>query len=134
MKASKFRCLRGIETSVVNRLLSEVKDCELSLRELSSECTSIKQLQKVQATFVKGTNTTSWEDAQHQFPQYATSSQLEPFRKLHFTGPTLPDAFMHFCQRVVATVATNKQENAEEMNVLECDDPTENHFSFLLEA
>ena len=79
LKDSNFRCLRGIETSGVNRLLSEVKDCELSLRELSIECISIKQLQKVQATFVKGTNATSWEDAQHKFPQYATASQLEPF-------------------------------------------------------
>ena len=61
-------------------------------------------------------------NAQHRFPQYATASQLEPFRKLHFTGPTLPDAFMRFCQRVVATVATNEQENAEELNVLEYDD------------
>ena len=48
LKSNNFKCLRGIELSVVNRLLTELKDCNLS------------------------------------------AGQLEPFRKLNFSGPTLP--------------------------------------------
>ena len=59
LKSNNFKCLRGIELSVVNRLLTELKDCNLS------------------------------------------AGQLEPFRKLNFSGPTLPESFMRFCQRVV---------------------------------
>ena len=109
LKASNFKCLRGIEPSVVGRLLCELKDCKISLRELSGECKSIKQLQKVQVAFVKGTNSISWEAAQMQFPQYTTASQLEPFRKLNFSGPGLPEQFLRFCQRAVATTQREEE-------------------------
>ena len=66
---------------VMGRLVCELNDWKISLRELSSECKLIKQLHKVQVAFVKGTNSTSWEAAQKQFPQYTTASQLEPFTK-----------------------------------------------------
>ena len=102
LKASNFKCLRGIEASVVSRLLCELKECKISIRELSSECKSIKQLHKVQVAFLKGTNSISWEAATQKFPKYATAAQLEPFKKLNFSGPGLPEQFMRFCQRAVA--------------------------------
>ena len=53
LKASNFKCLRGVEALVVSRLLAELKNCKISLRELTSECKLIKQLQKVQSAFLK---------------------------------------------------------------------------------
>ena len=114
LMASNCKC---VEASVVSRLLAELKDCKISLRELASECKSIKQLQKVQSAFLKGTNSTSWEEAQEHFPEYTTASQLEPFRKLTFSGPTLPDQFMHFCQRAVA----RRDESGEDFTTRDCD-------------
>ena len=73
----------------MSRLLCELKECKISLRELSSECKSIKQLHKVQVAFLKGTNSISWEATTQKFPKYATAAQLEPFKKLNFSGPGL---------------------------------------------
>ena len=55
LKASNFKCLKGIELPVVHRLLTELKEKQTSLQEMSSECSSIKQLHKVHKGFVKGT-------------------------------------------------------------------------------
>ncbi len=53
--------------------------CENFRNVQSSECTAIKQLQKVQSAFIKGTNTLSWSDARQRYPFFATTEQLEPF-------------------------------------------------------
>ena len=111
LKASNFKCFRGIELSVVNRLLMELKDKQISLREMSSECSSIKQLHKVQKAFVKGTNSSSWEDARQKWPSYCTASQLEPFKKHNFSGSVLPEPFLHFCQRVVSSNSDKDHEH-----------------------
>ena len=110
LKASNFKCFRGIELSVVNRLIIELKNKEISLRDMSSECSSIKQLHKVQKAFVRGTNSSSWEEAKQKWPSYCTASQLEPFKKLNFLGSVLPEPFLHFCQRVVSLNPDNDHE------------------------
>ena len=123
LKASNFKCLRGIEPSVVNRLLTELKDKQISLREMSSECGSIKQLHKVQKAFVKGTNSSSWEDAMQKWPNYCTASQLEPFKKLNFSGSVLPEPFLHFCQRVVSSNSVRDNEHEHDCSEgLDADD------------
>ena len=75
--------------------------------ELSAECTSIKQLSKVQAAFIRGTNSSNWENAQNKYPAFTTASMLEPLSKLKFTDLTLPDAFLRFCQRAVNSSIEN---------------------------
>lgn len=123
LKASNFKCLRGIELSVVNRLLMELKGKQISLREMSSECGSIKQLHKVQKAFVKGTNSSSWEDAQQKWPNYCTANQLEPFKKLNFSGSVLPESFLHFCQRAVSSgVKDNENDCSEGLTTKDADD------------
>jgi hypothetical protein len=102
LKGSQFKCLRGIEVSNVHRLLVEVSDCTISLREMGSECTALKLMQKVQSAFVRGTNSETWEMACDNFPKYTTSEYLEPFKKLDFSGKSLPSTFLNFCQRVLA--------------------------------
>lgn len=52
------------------------------LNYINSECNSIKQLQKVQNAFVKGTNCTTWDECKGKYPAYATAEQLEPFKTL----------------------------------------------------
>ena len=79
LKGSKFKCLRGISDDDVLRLLQE-----LSEEKMISECTSLKQLQKVQLAFLKGTNCSSWEEAVVKYQKFTTAEQLEPFKKLKF--------------------------------------------------
>ena len=92
LKGSKFKCLRGISEDIVCHLLREVAEGNVSLNEMSSECVSIKQIQKVQAAFIKGTYSESWTEAQEKFPKFATAEQLEPFKRLNFTNK-LPEQF-----------------------------------------
>lgn len=103
LKGSKFKGLRGLDCADVKRLLREVEECTISLNELSSECSSIKKLVKVQAAFIKGTNCEDWQEATTKYPEYCTPEQLEPFAKLNFsvTSKTLPDQFLKFCQRAM---------------------------------
>jgi len=100
LKGSKFKCLRGITEDEVCRLKGEVADKKISLNEMNSKCSSLKQLQKVQSAFIKGTNSSSWAEAQENYPKFATAEQLEPFKKLNFTIK-LPEQFLKFFQRVM---------------------------------
>ncbi len=102
LKGIKFKCLRGIAEDVVRRLLDEVAEERISLIEMNSECTSIKQIQKVQSAFIKGTNSSSWEEAKQKYPKFVSPEQLEPFKKLNFSSK-LPEQFLRFCQRVMQT-------------------------------
>ena len=92
----------------------ELKDRQISLREMSSECGSIKQLHKIQKAFVKGTNSSSWEDAQQKWPSHCTASQLEPFKKLNFSGSVLPESFLRFCQRAVSSGISHNEHDCTE--------------------
>ena len=101
----------------------ELKDQQISLQEMSSECGSIKQLHKVQKSFVKGTNSLSSKDAQQKWPNYCTESQLEPFKKLYFSSSVPPESFLHFCQRVVSSVfRDHEHDSSEELTTKDADD------------
>ena len=76
LKGSKFKCLRGISDDDVLRLLQELSEEKNSLVEMISECTSFKQLQKVQLAFLKGTNCSSWEEAVIKYQKFTTAEQL----------------------------------------------------------
>ena len=101
IKGSKFKCLRGVTEDVVCRLLQELSEGKLTLLEMSSECSSVKQLQKVQSAFIKGTNCTSWDDAKEKYPMFTTAEQLEPFKHMSFPSSKLPDSFLKFCHRAI---------------------------------
>ena len=98
MRGSNFRCLRGVPENTVHKLLVEVKEGKLTLQELSTQCQAIKQLSKIQVGFMKATNCQSWEEALDNYPAFTTPEKLEPFKKLNFSGNTLPDSFMVFCR------------------------------------
>lgn len=97
-KGHNFRCLRGVNEEDAHSLLTEVKEGKISLQELAGECQTIKQLNKVQSRFVKATNCATWEEAVSKYPLFTTPEKLEPFKKLNFSGATVPDRFMRFCQ------------------------------------
>ena len=82
LKGSNFKCLRGIEPSVAESLLSEVVDGQLSFSKLPIQCQAIKQLgriTRIQAAFIKATNCETWDEAQDKFPNFTMSEKLEPF-------------------------------------------------------
>ena len=83
-------------------LLREVAEGKISPAEMNSECVSIKQLHKVQSAFIKGTNSSSWAEAQEKYPKFATAEQLQPFKKFNFSTK-LPEQFLKFCQRIMHT-------------------------------
>lgn len=115
LRGSNFRCLRGVPENAVHELLTEVKERKLTLQELSSECQSVKQLAKIQVGFMKATNCNSWEEAQEQFPEFTTSEKLEPFKRLSFTGSTLPEQFMTFCRAAMNYHKGAKDPNSTDM-------------------
>lgn len=89
LKGSQFKCLRGLEVPEVHRLLIELNS-KISLKEMGNECATIKQMQKVQVAFIRGTNCKNWDEPCERFPLFTTAEQLEPFKKLNFSGKTLP--------------------------------------------
>lgn len=124
LKGSQFRGFRGLEIQDVHRLLVELKNSKISLKEMSCECATLKQLQKVQLAFVRGTNSKNWDDACEHFPTFTTAEQLEPFKKLDFNGgKTFPPTFMKFCQRAI-TAASSAEEslnyNDQEKDTIFC--------------
>lgn len=101
------------------RLLSEVQEKKITLNELSVECNTLKSMVKVQNAFVKGTNSSSWEDAVKKYLSFCTSEQLEPFTKLQFKNNVLPTPFLQFCQKTIKL--QNQDEIAGPSNTLSDD-------------
>lgn len=113
LKGSNFKCLRGIETSTAHSLLTELSEGQMSFLELQAECQTIKQLSKMQAAFVKATNSRTWEEACEKYPKFTSTDKFEPYKKLNFSNPTIPEEFMKFCQIAIKCTSNNINETAE---------------------
>lgn len=90
-----------MELSIVEKLLKSVADGDVSLHELACQCTSVKQLGKVQNAFMKATNLTSWSEAEERYTESVFPKKLEVFKKLNFNKPTIPAEFMKYCQEAM---------------------------------
>ena len=101
LKGSTFKPFRGIEPESLHRLMLELSELEISLKEAGVLCQDMKQLQRIQQSFMKITNCESWSAAQERFPRFTTAGKLEPFKKLNFTSSTVPEQFMRFCTEVL---------------------------------
>ena len=55
---------------------------------------------------MKVTNIDGWEQAREKFPSF-TTEKLEPFKKLNFSGKTVPQQFMQFSQQAMKQITTN---------------------------
>jgi len=57
-----------------------VLDMELSIQEMATECKEIKRL--IQDEFVRQTGSSSWEEAEHKFPAFATTEAFDEFHEM----------------------------------------------------
>ena len=74
--ASNFKPMRGLNVKMAEELLESVVDMELSIQEMATECKEIKRLRDIQDEFVRQTGSSSWEEAEHKFPAFATTEVL----------------------------------------------------------
>ena len=102
LKGSTFKVFRGLDFSVLHRLLQEVMDNNLSIKEAVVQCSDVKSIQKIQQGFIRAMNMQSWDEATEKYPQHTTSEALEPFKHLDFSGHKLPQQFLQFCDHVRA--------------------------------
>ena len=90
-----IRCLEPREQSY---LLLKCKMKEISLKELKKEASNLKQIAALKKSFVKLTNSGSWEDAATKFPLHACEHELKKFIALDPSKGT-PKCFVDFCKR-----------------------------------
>ncbi|XP_015761745.1 PREDICTED: uncharacterized protein LOC107340856 [Acropora digitifera] len=77
--ASKFKCIRGLETRHLSGLLRKIADGKLSFAELKQHASEIKDLQVLKTGFVKKTGCKSWEEAVERFPDFTSDDLLKQF-------------------------------------------------------
>ena len=98
---ANFRELRNLDETVVSTLLEQVEDEEFSLSHLNKTCKRLKKIAKLKQQFAKEVGVTSWEEAEQQYPLFATEAALERFVKApKLAGPVLA-AFQQYCSRAI---------------------------------
>ena len=100
LKGSTFKAFRGLDSSTIHRLLTDVLNRDLSIKEATTQCADIKALQKIQQGFLCVMNMDSWDEAKETYPHHTTPKKLEPFKHLDFSGRQLPQQFLQFCQQI----------------------------------
>ena len=79
-------------------LLLRCKNKELSLTEMKKEAEILKRLEILKKSFVKFTNSKSWEDAQTHYQPFASDCELKKFAKLD-VSKEIPQSFVNFCRK-----------------------------------
>ena len=87
--ASNFKPMRGLNVKMAEELLESVVDMGLSIQEMATECKEIKRLRDIQDEFVRQTGS-SWEEAEHKFPAFATTEAFEEFKRCPFSVKCVP--------------------------------------------
>ena len=90
--------IRSLPVSDQCSLLQRVVDMEFSLNDMQREATKLKQQLALKLAFVKLTNVQSWEEAQEEFPHFATEEQLSRFMQVD-VKKNIPKSFTDFCHR-----------------------------------
>jgi len=88
--ASNFKPMRGLNAKMAEELLESVVDMELSIQEMATECKEIKRLRDIQDEFVRQTGSSSWEEAEHKFPAFATTEAFDEFKRCPFSVKCVP--------------------------------------------
>jgi hypothetical protein len=89
-------------------LLACVRKGELSLKEMKVNADRYRQIEQIKKSFVKLTNSRSWETAESVYPNFACADALQQFVSLSFKGD-VPKSFQVYCQSAI-----NSKENCEE--------------------
>ena len=79
LKGNNFKPLRGLEMDVVLEVLQKVAEKKMTLHEMASHCSKVKDLRVVQKKFVQATGLESWEDVSERLPLFATPEALDEF-------------------------------------------------------
>ena len=61
--ASKFKCIRGLDTDHLKALLQKLADGEMSFAEMKLRAIEIKNMSALKTEFVKKAGCESWEEA-----------------------------------------------------------------------
>ncbi|XP_068755853.1 uncharacterized protein [Montipora capricornis] len=77
--ASKFKCIRGLDTDSLKALLAKVADGEMSFAEMKLRVMEIKNIAALKTEFVKKAGCESWEEALERFPDFTSEELLQQF-------------------------------------------------------
>ena len=88
-------------------LLQEVINGGCSLADLKMKAGEIKQMNALQAAFLRLTNTETWEEAQEKYPLFASDAQLRKFLKVDL-NKSVPQSFIDFCTRAKLSEAQSE--------------------------
>lgn len=77
--ASKFKCIRGLDTDSLKALLAKVADGEMSFAEMKLRAMEIKNIAALKTEFVKKAGCESWEEALERFPDFTSEELLQQF-------------------------------------------------------
>lgn len=117
LKGSAFKAFRGLDPSTIHRLLTDILNRDLSIKEATTQCADIKALQKIQHGFLRVMNMGSWDEAKEMYPQHTTPEKLEPFKHLDFSGHQLPQQFLQFCQQIRASERSESPTTEDHDNI-----------------
>ena len=81
LKAAKFKCLQGIPMETVTTLVGEVSDAKVSLKEMTTDCQSMKWLQKVQQLFLSALMWPLGKRPELNSPNMLVPRCLSPFKE-----------------------------------------------------
>ena len=76
-KGSNFRGLRNLEEDMVDELLKQVHNQSLPIQKLNTRCHEIKRIRELKKKFVDLVGLSTWEEAQAQFPEFATEDKIK---------------------------------------------------------
>ena len=97
-KQQYFTPIRTLDEDDQCKLLERVIRCEISIAELKEAAGVLKQLGCLKRAFLKLVNIDTWEEAEQNLPQYASTKQLEKFSKINLSHG-IPQSFTEFCSR-----------------------------------
>ncbi len=97
-KQNYLSSIRALSVDEQCNLLQSVARSEITLTQLQSDASRLKQKSALKKVFILLTNVESWEEAAEKFPAFATHEQLDRFRDVDIRK-TIPKTFTDFCQR-----------------------------------
>ncbi|KXJ07032.1 hypothetical protein AC249_AIPGENE18227 [Exaiptasia diaphana] len=76
LNASRFKCIRGLPHESIVDLLTEVRQGNLSLAEMTTKAEELKAIGIIKAEFVKLAGMKTWEEVKQRFPLWSSTEKL----------------------------------------------------------
>ncbi|XP_014665864.1 PREDICTED: uncharacterized protein LOC106807882 [Priapulus caudatus] len=100
---STFRFVLGLDEGAMRDIWEEVKNGEMTIKQMTKETETIKKLQIIQVKLLQLLKIRTWEEACREFPTLTCRDSLLAFRDCSFRNKT-PDEF----SRYVMSATTNQ--------------------------